>query len=154
MKLIKYITLAIVSVLMASCAQQSFTGDTYSRSEAQRSQAVKVGTVSSVKFVTLQGNTSTGSLLGGAAGGLLGYQVGGGKTANTIGAVAGAALGSAAGSHLSNNMTQKQGIEVTVKLDSGRYISVVQEHSPRQKFYKGSRVKVLSNGHKTRVSLM
>ena len=139
-------------LLFASCAQQSLTGDTYSRHEAGRAQSVKTGRVTSVRYVQIQGDTQAGTILGGIAGGLLGKEVGSGRTANTIGAIAGAGLGAAAGSHIQQAQGTKQGIEITVKLDNGSSRSVVQEVNPRESFKRGDRVRVLSNGRKTRVS--
>lgn len=149
----KLLLLAAASpLLFASCAQQSLTGDTYSRHEVGRSQSVKTGYVTSVRYVQIQGDTQAGTILGGIAGGLLGKEIGSGSTANTIGAIAGAGLGAAAGSHIQQAQGTKQGIEITVKLDSGSSRSVVQEVNARESFKRGDRVRVLSNGRKTRVS--
>lgn len=139
-------------LLFASCAQQSLTGDTYSRHEAGRAQSVNHGRVTSVRYVQIQGDTQAGTVLGGIAGALLGKEVGNGRTSNTIGALAGAGLGAAAGSHFQKTQGTKQGVEVSVKLNNGRSVLVMQELSPRDSFKIGDRVRVLSNGRKTRVA--
>lgn len=139
-------------LLFASCAQQSLTGDTYSRQEAGRSQSVYKGRVTSVRLVKIQGNSQAGTVIGGIAGALLGKEIGSGSTANTIGGVAGAGLGAVAGSRIQQAQGTKQGVEITVKLDTGRRISAVQEVNPRETFNVGDRVRVLSNGSKTRIT--
>ena len=50
-----------------------------------------------------------------------------------------------------NNANQRNGIEVTVRLDSGRTIAVPQENSG-ENFRPGDRVRVLSDGYTTRVA--
>lgn len=149
----KLFTLAIAApLLFASCAQQSLTGDTYSLQETGRSQSVNQGRVTSVRFVKIQGNTQAGTIIGGIAGALVGKEVGSGSTANTIGGIAGAGLGAVAGSRIQQAQGSKQGLEITVKLESGRSISTVQESNPREAFNVGDRVRVLSNGSKTRIT--
>lgn len=139
------------AVLLSSCAQQSLTGDTYSRGEAGYAQNVRTGRITSIRYVKIEGGTGTGSVLGGVAGGLIGNQIGGGsgRTAATVG---GAALGMIAGSHAGKAVESKQGIEIQVRLDKGGSVSVVQEVNPRESFSVGDRVRVLSGGGRDRVT--
>jgi len=139
-------------LLFASCAQQSLTGDTYSRGEAGRAQSVSTGKITSIRNVAIQGNSAAGAIIGGLAGGILGNEIGSGSTANNLGAVGGAAAGAALGSRLEQSMGTKQGLEITVKLDNGRSISAVQESNKRESFNVGDRVRVLSNGSTTRIT--
>ena len=141
-----------VPLLFSSCAQQSLTGDTYSRAEAGRTQSVNMGRITSIRNVAIQGNTTAGTVVGGLAGGILGNRIGSGSTANTLGAIAGGVGGAALGSHAQQAMGTKQGLEITVKLDNGRSISAVQEYNPRESFGTGDRVRVLSNGYTTRIT--
>lgn len=143
---------AACPLLVVSCAQPSNTGDTYSKYEAGHAQSVKNGKITSVRNVKIEGGTTAGTILGGVAGGLLGNEIGSGSTANTIGAIAGAGVGAAAGSHIQQGMGSRNGIEITVRLDGGGSISVVQEANPREAFRVGERVRVLYNGNKTRVA--
>lgn len=128
------------------------TGDTYTRGEAGRAQSVSTGKITSIRNVKIEGNNQAGAVLGGIAGGFLGNEIGSGSAANTAGAIGGALVGSAVGSHAQQAVGSRQGIEITVKLDSGRSVSVVQEVNPRERFDVGDRVRVLSNGGTTRVS--
>jgi outer membrane lipoprotein SlyB len=143
--------IAAMPLVFASCAQNSLTGDTYSTSEAGLAQTVRMGVVTSVRYVKIEGSSTGGMLLGAAAGGLLGNQIGSGsgRTAATIG---GAALGGAVGSHAGQSVNSKQGVELQVKMDQGGSLSIVQEHNTRETFSTGERVRVLTNGGRDRVT--
>lgn len=151
MKSTCFILLSAVA-LLASCAQDSLTGDAYSRLEAGQAQSVTWGRITSIRPVQIEGGNQGGALVGAVAGGLLGSKLGGGDTARTAGAIGGALAGGALGSHAQKSMSSRNGAEITVKLDRGDSISVVQEVSPRDQFGVGTRVRVLSNGGRTRVS--
>ena len=143
---------AATPLLFSSCAQDSLTGDTYSRGEAGRAQSVSIGRITSIRNVQIEGNNKAGAILGGIAGGFLGNEIGSGSTANTAGAIGGAAVGAALGSQLEKSMGTRHGLEITVKLDNGRRVSAVQEVNKREAFNIGDRVRVLGNGSKTRIT--
>jgi len=138
---------------LSSCAQDSLTGDTYSRGEARQYQSVSTGRITAIRPVKIEGGSDAGMLVGGLAGGLLGSNLGQGRAANTAGAIGGALLGGAVGSHAEQSMGTRQGIEITVRLDDGGSLAVVQEVSRNeQRFMIGDRVRVLSSGGRTRVA--
>lgn len=151
MKLISAI--ALLPFFLVSCAQDSLTGDTVSRGEAGRAQSVSTGTITSIRPVKIEGNTTGGTLVGAGVGGLLGNQIGGGsgRTAATVG---GALVGGAVGSNVGQNVTSRNGIEIEVRLDQGgNRVSVVQEVNPRENFSVGDRVRVINGGGgRTRVA--
>ncbi len=151
MKLIPILTLAS-TILLSSCAQDSLTGDVVSRSEAGQAQNVQPGRITSIRPIKIEGGNTGGTLVGGLAGGLLGSNIGKGRASNTAGAVGGALLGGAMGSRAEQALNSRNGIEITVRLDQGGSIAVVQEVSPRESFNQGDRVRVLSGGGRTRVS--
>ncbi len=151
MKLISVLTIAL-AVLLSSCAQDSLTGDVVSRSEAGQAQNVQRGRITSIRPIKIEGGNNAGTLVGGLAGGLLGSNIGSGRASNTAGAVGGALLGGAVGSRAEQSMNSRNGIEITVRLDQGGSMAVVQEVSPRESFSQGDRVRVLSGGGRTRVS--
>ncbi len=128
------------------------TGDTYSRYEARQAQSVSTGRVISIRSVMIEGEHEAGTLIGGLAGGIMGSTLGQGRASNTAGALGGALLGSAIGSHIEQGVSSRRGIEITVRLDNGNTVSVVQQVNPREAFYEGDRVRVLSNGSQTRVT--
>jgi outer membrane lipoprotein SlyB len=151
MKLLPLI--AVLPFLFASCAQDSLTGDTVSRGEAGRAQAVRTGTITSIRPINIQGDGTAGTLIGAGLGGLAANQIGGGsgRTAATVG---GALLGGAAGSHIGQNVTSRRGLEIEVRLsEGGQRISVVQEQSANESFSVGDRVRVITgSGGRTRVA--
>lgn len=145
--------IVILPLLFGSCAQDSLTGDTVSRSDAGRSQNVSTGTITSIRQVNIQGGSTGGTLVGAGVGGLLGNQIGGGsgRTAATVG---GALAGGAVGSHAGQAVTSRRGLEIDVRLDQSRsVVSVVQEVNPRETFSVGDRVRVIEGaGGRTRVA--
>jgi len=66
------------------------------------------------------------------------------------GAVLGAVAGCLAGSAVEEGVTRQKGLEITVRLDSGRTIAVTQ--GADEYFRPGERVRVLSEGGTTRVT--
>lgn len=145
------LAIAILPLFFASCAQQSLTGDSFSRSEAGQAQSVRNGRITSIRNVRIEGGTTAGTILGGVAGGVLGNQVGGGA-GRTLATVGGAGLGAVAGSHAQKNMGSTQGIQIEVKLDGGGTVSVTQQVNPNEPFAVGDRVRVLFGGSRTRVT--
>ena len=145
------IAVATLPLLLISCAQQSLTGDTYSRNEAGQAQSVQQGRITSIRYVKIEGGTTAGTILGGVAGGVLGNQIGGGR-GNTLATVGGAGLGAVAGSHAQQSMGSRQGLEIQVRIDGGGSLSVTQEANPRESFSVGDRVRVLGNGSLARIS--
>ncbi len=140
--------LALSIAGISGCATHS-SPNTFTRSEAGRAQNVEAGTVTAVRAITIQNDsrgvaTATGAVLGGLAGNTVGG--GRGRTAATVGGVV---AGGAAGNAIAG--TTRPGVEVTVRLDSGRTVAVVQEGSPDQ-FRAGDAVRVSSDGVTTRVS--
>lgn len=130
------------SVAITGCAA-SHSGSAYSRAQVMQTQEVQVGTVESVRKVTIEGTkshigTATGAILGGIGGNTIGG--GRGKAAATVG---GAVLGGLAGSAIEEGVTRQAGLEIVVRLDYGRTIAVVQKAD--EPFYSGERVRVVTN---------
>jgi outer membrane lipoprotein SlyB len=140
------------TLLFSSCAQDSITGDTYSRGEAGRAQAVQTGRITGIRPVKIEGGSQGGALAGAIAGGFLGSNIGGGRASNTAGAVGGALVGSAIASQAQQAMTSRRGIEISVRLDQGGSVAIVQEVNPREQFSVGDRVRIISSGGRSRVS--
>lgn len=149
MRITQLLTVSLLSVLLAACASSN-SGSVYSRDEARRVQTVKTGVIESVRQVKLEGTKSpVGTIAGGAVGGIAGSSIGGGKgqaIATVIGAVAGGLAGAAA----EEGLTRKDGVELTVKLDGGGLIAIVQEAD--EVFKSGERVRIIESGGTARVS--
>ena len=146
MRKIDSLSIVMTALFLAGCVS-SQSGQVYQRGHAQQAQRTEMGTVEHVKFVKVEGTKSGAGAIGGAVvGGILGNQVGGGsgkKLATLGGALAGGAGGAAA----EEKITSYDGIELTVKLDSGSLITVVQEADVI--FSVGDRVRVLTSGDGT-----
>ena len=141
---------ALLAVAVFAGCAQGLGGATYSRDEARREQNVRMGVVESVRQVQIEGTrTPIGPAAGAVVGGIAGSTVGGGRgsdIATVLGAVAGGLVGSAA----EQGVTKRQGVEVTVKLDNGALLAIVQEVD--EVFKPGDRVRILSNGQNSRVT--
>jgi outer membrane lipoprotein SlyB len=146
MKITRLLILLCLSFFLAACASSN-SGSVYSRDEARKTQTVRMGVVESVRQVRIEGTKSpVGTIAGGAVGGIAGSSVGGGRVAAVIGAVVGGLAGSAA----EEALTRKDGLEITVKLDNGTLLAVVQEADVA--FNPGERVRLVESGGVTRVT--
>lgn len=153
----KSVALLLAAALMLSapvlsgCSPQ-VGGTDYATSGAQGGYDVVYGTVVSVRTVKINNDstasTALGTIGGGVVGGIIGNMFGGGhgKTLTTLGGVlAGAALGNVGSSALGS----QTGVEVTVDLDNGKTMAVVQ--GADMTFRPGQRVKILRGQNTTRV---
>ena len=140
----------LVAAITTGCAS-GLGGGTYERGEARRAMVVQYGSVDSVRMVQLEGTKSpVGTVAGAAVGGIAGSGVGGGRGA-AIATVIGAVAGGMAGSALEEGVTRKQGVEVTVRLENGQVLAVVQEDGG-ESFRPGERIRVIRDGGTTRVT--
>ena len=142
--------LASVCVVSVVGCASSRSGGIYTRDQARQEMTVRTGIVESVREVRLEGTKSgVGTLAGGAIGGIAGSNVGGGK-GQIVGAILGAVAGGLAGSAVEEQTSTKNGVEITVKLDNGSLVAIVQEAD--EIFRPGERVRVLSSRGESRVS--
>lgn len=149
MKLSRLIIVATLSVLIVACASSN-SGSVYSRDDARKVQTVKTGVVESVRQVKLEGTkTPIGTAAGGVIGGVAGGAVGSGRTSAVV-AVLGAVAGAIAGSAVEEVATRKDALEITVKLDGGAMIAIVQEAD--EAFKAGDKVRIVENADTSRVS--
>ena len=149
MRKFQYIALALIAALLAACASSN-SGDVYRREDARKVQSVRMGVVESVRTVKLEGtNSNIGTAAGAVVGGIAGSSVGEGK-GSAIGAVIGAVAGGLAGAAVEEVATRTDGVEITVKLDNGSLIAIVQEAT--ETFTPGERVRLIESGGNTRVS--
>ncbi|MFA7386955.1 MAG: glycine zipper 2TM domain-containing protein [Thiohalobacteraceae bacterium] len=143
------VLVAVCAAFLGGCAA-SQSGGAYSRAQARQVQEVEMGVVESVRQVQIEGTkTPIGSGAGAVVGGVAGSNIGGGS-GRTVGAILGAVGGGLAGAAAEEGITRRAGLEITVRMDSGRIIAVTQEAD--ENFSVGERVRVLSGGGVTRVS--
>ena len=144
-----FVLLAAAIAVLGGCASGT-GGKDYSRGQARTVQEVQMGVVESVREVNIEGTkTPIGAGAGAVVGGVAGSTVGGGK-GSIVGATVGAVLGGLGGAATEEAVTRQKGVEITVKLDSGRLIAITQ--AADEAFRVGDRVRVLSGGGTTRVT--
>lgn len=128
-------------------------GDNYGSAETRTVQQVYYGTIIDTKPVTIDASSGTnmvGTVAGAAVGGVLGSTIGGG-TGSTLAAIGGGLLGGYAGGKAANAMGESNGVNLTIRLDNGNVISIVQEVNPNVMFRVGEKVQVNMSGNTGRV---
>lgn len=146
---ISFVSVALLSLLLSACAS-NLTGDSYSRGEARSETTIRQGVVESTRPVKLEGTKSgIGAIAGGAVGGIAGGSLGGGRGSSVI-SVLGAVAGGLVGAVAEEGVTRHDGLEITVQLDDGSLVAVVQE--AEESFAPGDRVRLLRTGGVTRVA--
>ncbi len=143
-------TLLTASLAMLGGCASGLGGKDYSRDQARTVQEVQMGVVESVREVNIEGTkTPIGAGAGAVVGGVAGSTVGGGR-GSVVGAAVGAVLGGLGGAAAEEAVTRQKGVEITVRLDSGRMLAITQ--AADEEFRVGDRVRILSGGGTTRVS--
>ncbi len=140
----------ILALTASGCATQSSSATVYRAGDTQREQTVRMATVEAVRKVMIQRDSKGIGLIGGAAvGGIAGSGMGGGR-GQDIATVLGAIGGLVAGQAIENQANQREGLEITLKYDSGETRVIVQEADVELR--PGDRVRVITGGGVTRVS--
>jgi len=140
---------AAFALSAGGCAYHAGAGD-YRGYQVMGEQSVRFGVVDSVRPVRINPReTGVGTAGGAVLGGIAGSNVGGGS-GQVAGAVGGAILGGILGQNIEASANERQGIEITVHLDAGKYIAVVQEAD--EAFRPGDRVRILTGRGTTRVT--
>ena len=148
-KRIQMVVAVLVVAALAGCAQ-GLGGGSYTRDEARREQNVRMGIVESVRPVQIEGTRSgVGPAAGAVVGGIAGSTIGGGR-GSAAAAVLGSVAGGVAGQAIEQGTTKRAGVEVTVKLNNGALVAIVQEAD--ETFRAGDRVRILSDGRTSRVT--
>jgi outer membrane lipoprotein SlyB len=146
----KQMAAALLALAVLGGCAQGLGGGSYTRDEARREQNVRMGMVESVRPVQIEGTRSgIGPAAGAIVGGIAGSTVGGGR-GSTAAAVLGGVAGGVAGQAIEQGATRRNGVEITVKLDSGALVAIVQEAD--ETFKPGERVRILSDGRTSRVT--
>lgn len=139
-----------VACLLSGCYTPSSSGSVYTAGEARNEQTVRMAVVESVRQVAIEASRGeVGTIAGGAIGGIGGSTVGGGR-GSAVGTIIGAVAGGAAGSALERNVTQRKGLEITVRLENGELRAITQDAD--EEFRPGERVRLVSSRGVTRVT--
>lgn len=148
---VSMMVLLLAAAVLSGCAS-SKAGDVYSRDQARTEQSVRMGTIEAVREVAIEGTKSgIGAVAGGVTGGIAASSIGHG-TGSAVAAAVGAIAGGLAGAAAEEGFTKNKGLEITVRLDNGQTIAVVQGVDSNTTFQPGDRVRVLSGQGVTRVS--
>ncbi len=133
------IGLAILGLLTGCASGRS--GRTYSRDEARQGLSIYYGTVLAVAPAVIEGTkTPIGPAAGGATGAVLGSAVGRGS-GRAIATVVGGIAGALAGGAIEEGVTRRDAYEITVEMDDGQLLAVVQEAD--EEFAIGDRVRIV-----------
>jgi outer membrane lipoprotein SlyB len=140
---------AMAALVAPGCATQSSSAGVYRSSDTQREQTLRWATESVRKVVIQRDSKGIGMIGGAVVGGIAGSSVGGGK-GQDIATVLGAIAGTVAGQALEDKANLREGLEITLKYDSGETRVIVQEADIELK--AGDRVRVTSVNGVTRVA--
>jgi len=124
---------AAITLALAGCASlppglqatQPYSPTVYQPGAVQNIQQVQTGvviTLAPVRIAASGTDAQTGGALGALAGGLLGHSVGGGS-GKTLTTVAGIVAGGIGGDMAAQHVYEQPGLQVTVRLNGGRYDS-------------------------------
>lgn len=143
--------LLLATGLLSGCASP-VSGSTYSRHEARGELSVRYGVLKAVRAVQLQDRGTLGLIVGGTLGAMGGSSLDKGRTGaalGVLGAIGGAALGEA----LDRSANSAPGLELTIRLETGATVVVVQElRTGDQPLEVGKPVQLIGSGSVTRVA--
>lgn len=118
-------------------------GPRVNREQSQRVHAVRKGTVSSVRDVWIEPSQvvkATGTAVGASLGALAGAGIGDGRT-RAAWVIVGTTAGAIGGNVAASTVGAERGLQLTISLDSGNQVSIVQPAS-YGKFAPGDRVDI------------
>ena len=119
--------LSLLGITLVGCSSNPY-GDSYGVADTRTIQQVRTGVIVRTEPVTIEGEgQAVGAIAGAAVGGILGSKIGGGSGSD-IAAIGGGVLGGYAGSKAAEGVTQRNGVNLTIKMDdTGETIAIVQE---------------------------
>ena len=134
--------LLMCSLLASGCA--SLTGKNVAAQQAEVTHTTTRGVIVQLDRAYIENNPSLWGALGGAVvGAIAGSAVGGGSGRVLMG-VSGAALGALVGAGIERRLNRRDGIDITMRLETGETIAVVQELGPEERAMRpGDRAVVL-----------
>jgi outer membrane lipoprotein SlyB len=147
MKTFSLVVIALSVASLSGCAG-SLQNNSYSVGQVRQAQKVSFGIVESVRQVKIEGTPSgAGSTAGVGAGAIAGSSLGNSGSRNgLVGMIAGAVIGGIAGAVIDKRIHDKDGVEITVKLElSGEYLAVTQEADENEPFVTGERARLLTS---------
>jgi outer membrane lipoprotein SlyB len=144
----------VCSLALSGCATTAGSADLYGATQTQREATVRMGTVESVRGVTIDASNGEPGVFGALGGGLLGAVAGsaiGHGRGSLFSGILGGVAGAVAGDQVQNRLERQRGEEITVRLDDGSLRAITQ-NDDGGRFYAGERVRLLSSDGITRVT--
>ncbi len=111
---------------LAGCTSD-YSPNTYSSSAVQQANKVEPAVVVGFRQVAISANGTVGAVSGGAAGGILGAQVGSGGMNAALGTVGGTAIGGLLGTAIEHIAGDTTGWEYIVRKSNGDLLSLTQK---------------------------
>ena len=149
MKLISIATVLLSGVMLLACAPHSLSNKSYPRHTTMTAMTVRLGKVLAVEEVLVEGDYGVVGAWGGATvGHAAGHSVGGGS-GHHIAAAVGGVIGAIAGQAIEKSLSSEIGLEITVEMDDGQVLAIVQ--GTQEHFEAGDRVRILMNHGTARV---
>ncbi|CAO3356167.1 hypothetical protein [Azospirillum palustre] len=111
---------------LAGCTSD-YSPNTYASSAVQQANKVEPGVVVGFRQVAISANGTVGAVSGGAAGGILGAQVGTGGMNAALGTVGGTAIGGLLGTAMEHIAGDTNGWEYIVRKSNGELLSLTQK---------------------------
>jgi outer membrane lipoprotein SlyB len=111
---------------LAGCTSD-YSPNTYSSSAVQQANKVEPAVVVGFRQVAISANGTVGAVSGGAAGGILGAQVGSGGMNAALGTVGGTAIGGLLGTAMEHIAGDTNGWEYIVRKSNGDLLSLTQK---------------------------
>jgi len=143
---LQWMALALVAGCATGCTSTS--PSVYSQHETMRLADVSEGVVVGVRPVEIAGDETpwVGAGIGAVAGGLAGNAI---SSGHGVGTVLGALAGGVGGAVIEKQVTKQQGVELTIRLDSGREVSITQPAG--EDLRVGDRVRLATEDGRTRI---
>lgn len=114
-----------LALTVSACTSDIGAND-YTTAGVNTVNRAAMGTVISVRAVTVRSDNNLGALGGAAAGGVAGTLVGHNDTTRILGAIGGAAIGGLAGNAAQGQLSKQGGYEYVVRLQNGEIVTITQ----------------------------
>ena len=138
------------SLTLGACARQ-ISGDTVTGVQAGEVMRTEYGVIESARPVRVQEKDQlqqnyAGMLIGGAAGGYLGHQIGGSGTSQVVVTGLGALAGATAGALAEKGLKEQVGMEYVFRNEIGELKTIVQGPEPRLSAGQRAYLQISRNG--------
>ncbi|HSC80382.1 MAG TPA: hypothetical protein VLC08_08515, partial [Chitinolyticbacter sp.] len=127
----------------------SDSANVYTCDQMRAVAIVQSGVIDQMREVRMEDSTGIGAVAGGVIDGIAAGRNIGGGSGQIVSGILGSILGGLLGNVIEENVMSKQALEISLTLDNGQRMVVVQEAD--QPIIPNQRVDVISDGQTTRV---